>query len=283
MRLGERVVRIEEADTLDRVSVPMQRAAERIPEGKVRDTLHGVQLGHPAHPLLAQLPIGTWTAAVLLDALPGTGRSAHWLVNIGLATAVPTALTGLADWSRQHERQRRVGVVHAASNSLGTLLFGASSLARARHRGTLGKVLAAVGLCAVGVGGYLGAHIAYYRAGGANRADYLIDQMPRDWQEIGSLDAFEEGRPTLVGLGPVPVVAVRTGDSVRALVATCTHMGGPLSEGDLEGDCIRCPWHGSLFHLVDGSVARGPATAAQEALEVSVQDGAVLARPRGTV
>lgn len=259
----------------------MKRLAERIPSGKVRDLLHGVQLGHPAHPLLVQLPIGTWMAAVLLDMLPGDHRrSAHALVNAGLLTSLPAGLSGLADVSQQHDRQQRVGAVHATANGVGTLLFGASSLARSRGSQGWGRLLALTGMGVIGISGSLGGHIAYYRAGGANRADYLIDLVPAGWRDLGPLDGFPDGEPTHAESGDVPIVVVRSGDTVHAALGTCPHMGAPLAEGTEVDGCLRCPWHGSEFRLDDGAVVHGPATAALEILETSLADGRVRVRPR---
>jgi nitrite reductase/ring-hydroxylating ferredoxin subunit len=52
-------------------------------------------------------------------------------------------------------------------------------------------------------------------------------------------------------------------------------MSGPLSDGELADGCLTCPWHGSVFRIADGSVARGPATAPQPAFEVREIGGAI--------
>lgn len=279
MRLGERIRRIEKDERLDPAVSRLKRLAERIPPGPVRDVLHGVQLGHPAHPIMVHLPMGSWMAAVLLDTLPGEHRrSAHTLVNIGLLTSLPAAVSGLADWSQQHERQQRVGVVHAAANGMGALLFGASSLARTKGLDTWGKALALAGLGTVGLSGAWGGHIAYYRTGGANSADHLIDLLPPGWHDLGPLDAFPDEDTGHGEVDGVPIVVARTGGSVSALLGACPHMGAPLAEGDLVDGCVRCPWHGSEFRVDAGTVARGPATAALETLETSVVDGRLLVR-----
>lgn len=55
-------------------------------------------------------------------------------------------------------------------------------------------------------------------------------------------------------------VLLKRGSAISAIGATCTHQRGPLEEGTLKGgEIIECPWHGSCFHLRDGSVASGPA------------------------
>jgi nitrite reductase/ring-hydroxylating ferredoxin subunit len=70
-------------------------------------------------------------------------------------------------------------------------------------------------------------------------------------------------------------VAVRADGVVRVLADRCSHMSGPLSDGDLDGGCLTCPWHGSMFRIEDGSVARGPATAPQPAFQVREVGGAL--------
>ena len=261
----------------------MKKLAQRLPSGKPRDLLHGVPLGHPLHPIMVHLPIGSWTAAVVLDLLPGNhSRSAHALVGVGLLTALPAVVSGLADWSQQHERQQRVGVVHAALNATGAALFAASSFARYRERETKGKALALCGAGAVGLGGYLGAHISYYRAGGANSADALLDRTPRDWCDLGPLDGFPDGGLDGADAEGVPVVVARRGRTVSAFLGVCTHMGAPLAQGEPVDGCVRCPWHGSEFSLDDGTVVHGPATASLEALETSTADGRLWVRRPGT-
>lgn len=60
---------------------------------------------------------------------------------------------------------------------------------------------------------------------------------------------------------------------------TCSHLGGPLSEGELLNDCrVRCPWHQSVFSLKDSSVIDGPATEPQPEFDVRVKDGQIEVR-----
>jgi hypothetical protein len=104
---------LEWATWLDRLAGPGQRAARLLRPGRVRDALHGVWLGHPLHPVLAQVPVGAWPSAGLLDAwpgsTPGTEAASRRLVLAGLAASVPAALAGSADWSELHEQQMRSG------------------------------------------------------------------------------------------------------------------------------------------------------------------------------
>jgi nitrite reductase/ring-hydroxylating ferredoxin subunit len=65
---------------------------------------------------------------------------------------------------------------------------------------------------------------------------------------------------------------------VRAIAETCSHLGGPLSEGTLKDGRVVCPWHGSCFALDDGHVVNGPATHAQPHFESRVHDGQIEVR-----
>ncbi|MGI5119419.1 Rieske 2Fe-2S domain-containing protein [Marinactinospora thermotolerans] len=278
MRLGERIHRIERATGLDRAVTAMQRVTDRIPEGGVRDVLHGVQLGHPLHPLLVQVPIGAWLSAAVLDFTPGSERAARRLVDVGLVASLPAALAGSTDWSQQQQRHKRVGVVHAGLNTVATMLYGASSLARHSGRHGLGKALGMAGLGVVSVSGLLGAHISYALSGGANHADHVPDRIPDGWHDIGTLSEFPEGRPVHGVLGDIPLVIVRTGSDVHVMADECVHMGGPLSQGEYADGCVTCPWHGSTFRVTDGSVVNGPATTSQPVLRTRVRDGIVSVR-----
>jgi nitrite reductase/ring-hydroxylating ferredoxin subunit len=69
---------------------------------------------------------------------------------------------------------------------------------------------------------------------------------------VASLAEVPLGRPMLVEAEGTPVVLVRVGDSVYACNDTCTHQGGPLSEGTLSGMRLACPWHGWMYDVRTG-------------------------------
>ena len=131
------------------------------PDSPLRDA----SLGHSWHPTLTDLPLGSWTSASLLDLLGGRGsrRGATVLVGIGVASAVPTALTGFADWTELDEREQRVGIVHALGNDVAIALFAGSLLARVRGQHGRGVRLALLGNLATAGAGYLGGYLAQAR------------------------------------------------------------------------------------------------------------------------
>jgi 3-phenylpropionate/trans-cinnamate dioxygenase ferredoxin component len=74
------------------------------------------------------------------------------------------------------------------------------------------------------------------------------------------------------GLLVADVVAVfKVGERLCATQAQCTHKGGPLHEGSLEGNVLTCPWHGAQFDICTGAVLRGPATRPLEVYKVNVE------------
>jgi len=276
--LGER---LEATDAIDRVAGPVhQRVTAVLPSGPAKDALHGVWLGHPLHPVLTDLPIGFWTSAVVLDLVGGRDArpAADALVGIGVAAALPTAATGLADWSDLDKAGRRSGIVHAAANVAATALYGLSFLARRRGHRAGGVALGLAGAAAASAGGFLGGHLAYHRAAGVNRASDA--PAPASWTQIQTDGALSHDHPTLAHLDGEPIAAAQGDHGAVALFDRCSHLGGPLHEGVLVDGCVRCPWHGSTFRMDDGTVVRGPATATQPAYELRVDGDRIQARRR---
>ncbi|MET9463849.1 Rieske 2Fe-2S domain-containing protein [Streptomyces sp. NPDC006544] len=273
--------RLERSERADRLADALRAVVRAVPMGRGRDVLHGRWLGHPVHPLLVQLPMGSWMSAAVLDCVPGQQRAARTLVGVGLVTALPAAWAGWTDWAELRRPQMRVGLVHAASNVAGVALYAASFAARTRGRFVRGRVWGLAGLVAVSAGGALGGHMAFRQGAGANHAEHIPDLIGPDWQPLGELSHFPEGTPVRAHVGEEPVVVVReSAGAVRVLADRCSHMGGPLSEGEITDGCIRCPWHGSTFRLTDGWNTTGPATAPQPAFETRTIGGRVEARLR---
>ena len=165
--------RLESVEALDGPAQAIGHTVrELIPEGAPKDALSGVWLGHAVHPLLSDLPIGTWTSSVLLDWIGGKdSRSASdRLILTGVLAAGVTVATGWSDWADAEERDRRVrrsGLVHAAANATATTLMISSYIARKRGARGRGKLLSLAGSAALGAGGWLGGHLSYTLGAGA--------------------------------------------------------------------------------------------------------------------
>ncbi|MFC7990501.1 Rieske 2Fe-2S domain-containing protein [Streptomyces pilosus] len=267
---------IERDPRADAAIDKLTRGVRALPLGRARDALHGRWLGHPLHPLMVQVPIGSWMSAAVLDLWPGRSREAGLLVGVGLAAAGPAALAGAVDWAELRRPQTRVGLVHAVANATAVGLYGASLVCRLAGRARAGRAYGFLGLTAVGAAGMLGGHLAYRQASGANHAEEVPYVVGGGWRRIGTVDEFPAGRPVRRAVDDVPVLVVREiGGTFHALAERCSHLAGPLSEGTVSDGCVTCPWHGSVFRLSDGWNVRGPATAPQPAFDTRVVDGHV--------
>jgi 3-phenylpropionate/trans-cinnamate dioxygenase ferredoxin reductase subunit len=80
-----------------------------------------------------------------------------------------------------------------------------------------------------------------------------------DLQKGIASDTLPEGGMLAGRVGDTAVLLARVGGRCFAIGATCSHYGGPLAEGLLVGETVRCPWHHTAFRLHDGSVERPPA------------------------
>jgi nitrite reductase/ring-hydroxylating ferredoxin subunit/uncharacterized membrane protein len=281
MALRAWIDRLEMTSALDRVSDPLQRVAQKVLRGRVRDFLHGVWLGHPLHPVAVQLPVGSWTSAAVLDAIPGAAPAATVLIGVGTVSALPAAVAGLNDWSSLAPEQRRVGLVHASANTIALGLYTGSLAARLRGNQRLGRQLAYSALGVAGLGAYIGGHLSYRQSAGVSHAVPFLRQIPDGWHYLCERTALSEGKPVVAKIGDVPVLVSGTGDSVTAMIERCGHQTGPLGEGEITTvnghECVVCPWHGSTFRLADGVVVRGPAANDQPVLRTRVVEGRVEA------
>ena len=275
---------LERAKALDSTAQTTKKVIDAVlPRPAVRDALHGVWFGHPLHPALILVPLGSWISASVLDLLPGNREAARRLVGLGVLAAVPTAAAGAADYTDLHPQQQRVGVVHALLNTVGLGLQLQSWRDRRNGRQARGVLLSLAALGLGSVSAYLGGHMSYRQAAGVNHAEEASHVLPQEWTRLCGLDELPDGRPTRLAVGGVPVFALRRDRRVDVLFDLCAHLSGPLSEGELSGSgdelCVTCPWHGSVFRVRDGAVRQGPTTSPQPVLQVRLEaDGSVMVR-----
>jgi nitrite reductase/ring-hydroxylating ferredoxin subunit/uncharacterized membrane protein len=278
----DQIGRLERAEALDRPAAAVRPVVQRLlRDRRVRDALHGVWLGHPLHPALVHVTLGTFLSASLIDLVRGDRRYSTGLIATGLLLTPPTVAAGWADWSAAHPDQQRVGLVHASTNALAVSCYAAALWKRARGRRG-GRLLSLAGAAVSSVGAALGGHLSYHLALGANHADRMSDLAPQGWQPLGALAEVPEGTPVRRTAGEVPVFVLRRGEQVSVLADRCPHLAGPLSGGEVvgtDGDArVVCPWHGSEFRLDDGHVVHGPATAPAPRFEARVVSGKLEVR-----
>ena len=156
-----------------------------------------------------------------------------------------------------------MAVFHGLINIVATVLSASRS-----SSGWAALTTAASGCCwsptwSLSVGGYIGGHIVFKYGYMVNYNAFSKGKRAKEFTAVAPVADVPEDAPTKVMFGPTAVMLVRRGDVVHALKDTCSHAGGPLSEGELKGDTITCPWHHSTFRITDGAVVHGPAGSRQ--------------------
>jgi len=249
---------------------------------KAKNFLHGTWMGHPLHVVLTDIPIGAWTAAIVFDAIDSMGKrkrfcaAADVAVALGLAGALGAAVTGMTDWQDIDPPARRIGLVHALINIASVGLFAGSLVARRRGNRAAGRSLAALGYAVSATAARLGGTLVYGEKIGVDHSSR--EKFPEQFSTVISESEVGEDKPVGADYKGTPVVLVKRGSQIYALDGTCSHLGGPLAEGKLQGDTIVCPWHGSQFSILDGHVENGPSVHPQPCLEVRIKNGQVEIR-----
>ena len=258
------------------------------PGKSLKDLMHGTTvLGHPLHPAITDLPIGAWSVGVLADWLfVTTGRvpavAGDLGLAIGVAAAIVAAMTGYTDHHETVGHGRRAATVHGLTMTVVVVIelvsMGMRLWAPDMRTGAIALATGAW-LLAV-VGGYVGGHLTFAMGTVVNHNAFF--EGPMEFVRVGSREDFPEGEMKRVEAEGLPVVIMRREGLLHAIGAVCSHAGGPLQEGKLEGEVVTCPWHYSRFRFGDGKVVGGPATFDQPPLLVRERGGAVevkLAHP----
>ncbi|MCK9878948.1 Rieske 2Fe-2S domain-containing protein [Frankia sp. Ag45/Mut15] len=239
------------------------------------DLLSGRQIGHPLHPAAVLVPAGTLLGATALDLTrdPGLRPAARRLLGIGLLSAAPAAIAGWSDWLDTEGAERRVGLVHAASNAVGIASYATSWWQR--RRGGSGLAAGLTGAAALGLGGWLGGHLAYALGVGVDTTAF--QHGPTEWTDVLAASEVTTALRQ-VDVGAVSLLLTRVDGRLVAIDNRCTHRGAPLADGERDGDCVVCPWHASRFDLRSGEAVQGPASRPQSVYEVREVDGRVEVR-----
>jgi nitrite reductase/ring-hydroxylating ferredoxin subunit/uncharacterized membrane protein len=270
---------VERQEWLEPVETNLQKAVGAAyesagPAGRhVKNFLHGVWLGHPLHPALIDVPLGAWTATLVLD-IAGS-RAADRTLTVGLVGAAGAAITGLTDWQATDGGARRIGVVHGLLNVAVATLYTFSLIERRRRNRSAGIALSSIGYGLSIAAAWLGGDLVYGKKIGVSHAQ---DEPVRDWTAVAEEHELTEGQPRRVSAAGVNILLLKRGDGIYAIGEICSHLGGPLAEGTIEGDTVVCPWHQSRFCLRDGSVVDGPATNPQPRFETRTRGGRIEIR-----
>ena len=101
-----------------------------------------------------------------------------------------------------------------------------------------------------------------------------------EFVRVASASDIPEGKMRKVIVGSAQVLVANVKGKYYAIGNVCTHLGGPLDQGVLNGQEVQCPWHGSHFDVTNGQVKRGPAAKPEPAYEVKVEQNNILVRAK---
>jgi nitrite reductase/ring-hydroxylating ferredoxin subunit/uncharacterized membrane protein len=247
------------------------------------DVLDGVWLGTPLHPTLTDLPVGALTTAVTLDVIgsatgsPAVDRQADGALAVSVAGALAAAVTGLSDWRYLRGEKRRLAAGHGLLNVLGLACNATSVGLRLSGRRRAARTASALGFAVAGAAAHLGADLTFGMGVRVNASQ--PEAGPTQFEPALAESQLDGTAMFKVNVNGAKVLVTRstTGD-VCAIGGICSHVGGPLADGEREGDVVICPWHGSRFNVCTGEVRAGPAVFPQPQFETRVRDGQVELR-----
>ena len=275
---------IDRLDWLDDVADKVQpKVREAVGKGgvRVRNALDGTWLGTPLHPALSDVPVGSWTAALIFDGLDAaTGsramrNAADAALALGVLGGLAAAVVGLSDWRYLSGGSRRMGVAHALLNAAALDLNITSLVLRARGRRNAGRLAFLAGYSLAGLGAHLGGELSYGYGLRVNR-DVFEGSGPDEFTPVLEESELPDSGMRSVEAGGTQILLSRARDGkICAISNVCNHFSGPLAEGDREGDTIVCPLHKSRFDLCTGEAIDGPAVFPQSRYETRVREGTI--------
>jgi nitrite reductase/ring-hydroxylating ferredoxin subunit/uncharacterized membrane protein len=280
--ISQRIV--EALPVLDRVADGVQpKVQEAVETGgtTARNVLDGVWFEVPLHPVLTDVPVGSWTAALVFDGVDAaTGskavrNAADASLVMGILGAFGAAITGLSDWRYLSGGSRRMGVAHGLLNTVGLALSIVSLILRATGRRNAGRMAFLAGYSVSGMAAHLGGELSYHYGLRVDR-NAFEGTGPDEFTPVLDEAELPDSGLRRVEVEGVGVLLSRSSrGEVCAISATCNHFGGPLEQGDREDDTVVCPLHNSRFDLCSGQVIDGPAVFPQSRYETRVREGKI--------
>ena len=92
-----------------------------------------------------------------------------------------------------------------------------------------------------------------------------------EFTRVADAKDLPPGKSTCIEFGGEKVALFNVDGTIHAIADTCTHAGGPLSDGEVDGTDVTCPFHGAVFDLTTGSAKRPPASEAVTHYEARVE------------
>jgi uncharacterized membrane protein/nitrite reductase/ring-hydroxylating ferredoxin subunit len=252
---------------------------------------------HPIHPMLVAFPIGLFITSLIFDVLGSQrGNASLWAagwycVIAGLCFSLLAAIPGVIDLFSvvpPNSSGRNRGYKHALLNLGMIAVFIAVAVYRRgpdTQPDNTSLLLSGIGVLLLLMSGWLGATLVYRNQIGidhryANAGKQKVVEIARWDSPVCSESDLKEGQMLLAEISGTRIAVGRCSEGLVAFSDHCTHKGGPLSDGALVGCTVQCPWHGSQFNVMTGSVVNGPAEERIEAYGIDVENGKVFVRPK---
>jgi nitrite reductase/ring-hydroxylating ferredoxin subunit/uncharacterized membrane protein len=275
---------VEALPFLDRIADVVQpKVHEAVEAGgaATRDVLDGTWLEVPLHPALTDVPIGSWTAALVFDGLDAATNSrvmrnaADASLAFGVLGALGAAITGLSDWRYLSGGSRRMGLAHGLLNAIGLAFSIISLVLRAGGRRNAGRLAFLAGYSVSGTAAHLGGELSYNYGLRVNRNVFQGSGPEEFVPVLDEEELSQDGMRRVEADGAAILLSRSSNGEVCAISSVCGHFGGPLEQGDREGNTVICPWHKSRFGLCSGEAIDGPAVFPQSRYETRVRDGRI--------
>jgi nitrite reductase/ring-hydroxylating ferredoxin subunit len=238
----------------------------------IKDLLSGLWLGHPLHPAITDIPLGTLLLSVVFDLL-GQPAAADIALVATILFMLTSAVTGSPDCVDTDGSVRAGVTVHSSLMIIALALVLASVALRAGDPldRSIPTGLSIVGLLVAVAGAYVGGDAVFVSGNMVSRHAFRgagARWIKLDTGDLVDLTTLAEAAPVKARAGINDLVPVRIGETIHALHAVCAHAGGPLHQGKVVDGCLQCPWHGARYRLTDGRVRRGPALYDQSVYEI---------------
>ena len=248
--------------------------------GFLKNLAHGTYLlKHPLHPALTDAPLGAWIVGVILDWVAQYNhvipvQAGDIALVIGTLAALGAAVSGYTDFHETYGLERRWALTHGLIMTVVVVIEIVSLGVRWAGNHPAGAVLATIAVLLAMAGMFFGGHLSFGFGTMVNR-NAFTEGPSEEFVTVGKAADFPENAMKRVDAGGMPALVIRLDGKLCAIGAVCSHAGGPLDEGRLEGDRVVCPWHGSCFRLRDGEAVCGPATFSQPLFDVRERQGKV--------
>jgi nitrite reductase/ring-hydroxylating ferredoxin subunit len=249
----------------------------------VKNFLYGIWLGHPLHPVITDIVVGSYTITAILDVVEAAGAEKviapanDIALTTGIASGLAAAVAGTTDWHVLNGKPKRLGFLHMLFNVSATFLYIGSLIARKGGNRGLGRALGWTAYGTIFGGAYLGGHLVFVKNIGVDHAAEW--EQTDEYRQVMADADLPSGELRKVMLHATPVVLIRQGFTVTAMSDTCAHEGCSLAEmGEVEDGAIRCKCHGSCYRLADGSVLEGPSAHPQPVYDVRIRSGQIEVR-----